>query len=619
MALERGTTYIELRAQLDQLRRDLAQGEKLTTASATKVERTMGQRLSAFSARTASMARTMSTRLALPLIGLGAVAVNEFSEVQKVSAQTDAALESTAGVANLTRTDIESLAASIGQLSAVDAEQVQAAENVLLTFTKLRNEVGEGNDIFNQATLSIADMSARLGQDMQSSAIQLGKALNDPIKGITALSRVGVSFTEGQREQITALVESNDVLGAQKIILAELQTEFGGSAKAAGAAASPVDKLKLTFNDFAESLGESLMPILQDLAEILKVVGRWFSNLSPGMRKFIVILGGVALAAGPATVAISAIGTALALLMSPIGLAVAAAAGLAIVIVKNWSKIKEVTGAVWDWVYGKLKWFWDWILKWNPAVILARLIIDNFGRIKSVAGAVWDWMADKVNWVIDRIRTAIGWIGKAIDAVRTLIGATASFGQSPAVRQLIEQAEGGGGVGAGPLGNNLVEIGNNLQSQGFRVTGHPAFPPIGGHTQGSLHYIGRAIDVNWGAAGESPEEKLVLNSLAAKLRATVGGISELIFPATGDPDHQDHLHLAMDRGGIVRGPATIHQGAITEAHIPLTGPGAGGMRISGVLEIPGLGRAILRGAQLTVDQRNHSDARASRWQASVAT
>jgi hypothetical protein len=132
--------------------------------------------------------------------------------------------------------------------------------------------------------------------------------------------------------------------------------------------------------------------------------------------------------------------------------------------------------------------------------------------------------------------------------------------------------QGGGGLGGGPLGNTLVAIGRNLQAQGFRVTGHSAFPPVGAHTEGSYHYIDRAIDINWGPPGESAEEMSVLTGLGRKLDAHHNPV-ELLGP-WNDPDHRDHLHLAMDMGGIVRGPARIYQGSIDEAHIPLSGAGA---------------------------------------------
>jgi phage-related minor tail protein len=91
------------------------------------------------------------------------------------------------------------LATAISNKTGIDDEAIQSGENLLLTFTNIRNETGKGNDVFNQATQTITDMSVALGQDMKSSAIQVGKALNDPIKGVTALQRVGVSFTAAQK------------------------------------------------------------------------------------------------------------------------------------------------------------------------------------------------------------------------------------------------------------------------------------------------------------------------------------------------------------------------------------------------------------------------------------
>jgi hypothetical protein len=71
-----------------------------------------------------------------------------------------------------------------------------------------------------------------MGTSASGEAIRLGKALNDPIRGLTALTRVGVSFTDEQREQVKALQQSGDLMSAQKIILAELQQQFGGSGAA---------------------------------------------------------------------------------------------------------------------------------------------------------------------------------------------------------------------------------------------------------------------------------------------------------------------------------------------------------------------------------------------------
>ena len=79
---------------------------------------------------------------------------------------------------------------------------------------------------------SAADMSAMFGQSMQQSVIQLGTALNDPIAGVGRLMRIGVSFSEEQRKSIKLFMDQNDVMSAQKVILQELEHEFGGVAEA---------------------------------------------------------------------------------------------------------------------------------------------------------------------------------------------------------------------------------------------------------------------------------------------------------------------------------------------------------------------------------------------------
>src|SRR4029453_3372150 len=98
----------------------------------------------------------------------------------------------------------------------------------------------------------MTDLSVAMGIDLTSAATMVGKALNDPITGLTSLTRVGVQFTDQQKEQIERMVEHNNLLGAQKIILGELTTEFGGSA-AAQATAS--DAMKNAFGNLAEAIG----------------------------------------------------------------------------------------------------------------------------------------------------------------------------------------------------------------------------------------------------------------------------------------------------------------------------------------------------------------------------
>lgn len=197
-------------------------------------------------------------------------------EHQAAMAQTEAAIKSTGGAAGITAQQVESMGDSFEKVTKFSAETTMAGENLLLTFT------GIGKDVFPEATRTMLDMSQALGQDTKSSAIQLGKALNDPIQGVTALQRVGVSFTEEQKAQIKAMQESGNVMGAQKLVLAELSKEFGGSAEAAGRTfGGQLEILKNQLGRVTDaiagpllggltSLGAKVMPHVVDLAGVLE-------------------------------------------------------------------------------------------------------------------------------------------------------------------------------------------------------------------------------------------------------------------------------------------------------------------------------------------------------------
>lgn len=190
--------------------------------------------------------------------------VQSFIDSQKVGAQLDAVLKSTKGAAGLAKNELLSMAAGLQKVTTFSDEAILSAENLLLTFTNI------GKDVFPDATKTVLDMSIALGQDTKASAVQLGKALQDPILGITALRRVGVNFTEDQKKQIEVLVESGKTLEAQKLILAELSIEFGGSAEAAGGTfAGAMERLNNVIDDTKEKIGEVIVNAMQPLLDII--------------------------------------------------------------------------------------------------------------------------------------------------------------------------------------------------------------------------------------------------------------------------------------------------------------------------------------------------------------
>lgn len=209
----------------------------------------------------------LATAAGATAVAFGVKAVKSFMEAQKQAAQLDAVLKSTNQAAGVTKEKALELASALQKQTTYSDEAVLSAENMLLTFTNIKDNV------FPDATRTVLDMSTALGQDTKNSAIQLGKALNDPILGVTALRRVGVDFTEDQQKQIETLVRTGKTLDAQKLILQELAKEFGGSAQAqAQTFEGRMKQLANTVDDLLEKIGEAifqgLMPFLEKMEEI---------------------------------------------------------------------------------------------------------------------------------------------------------------------------------------------------------------------------------------------------------------------------------------------------------------------------------------------------------------
>ncbi len=164
--------------------------------------------------------------------------------------QLEARLKSTEGAAGLSSQELQNLASSMQQLTTFGDEAVMEMEGLLLTFTNIQGEV------FKRATPAILDMSVAMGTDLRSSAVQLGKALNDPVLGLTAMSRAGIQFTDAQKETIKALVEGGRTAEAQGLILKELEKQFGGAAAAAADTfGGALQQTKNAFGDLLEAPG----------------------------------------------------------------------------------------------------------------------------------------------------------------------------------------------------------------------------------------------------------------------------------------------------------------------------------------------------------------------------
>lgn len=189
--------------------------------------------------------------------------IKDWKEHLGVTRRTAAVIESTGHAARVSAKHVANLTDALETQTGMDNDVIQGGANMLLTFTNIRNGVGKTNKIFDEATKTTVGMAQALGTDPKQAALQLGKALNDPAKGLTKLQRIGVTFTDQQKKQVEALVKSGDTMAAQRIILKELNKEFPR------VKATPFQRLATTIRNLGDELGQKLNPLVNKGARAL--------------------------------------------------------------------------------------------------------------------------------------------------------------------------------------------------------------------------------------------------------------------------------------------------------------------------------------------------------------
>lgn len=398
-------------------------------------------------------------------------ALNAAYEAQKVSKQTEAIIKSTGKAAGLTASQVQELADALSFKTGIDDEAIQSSMNMLLTFKQVRNEVGAGNDIFARASAAMIDLGNVFGST-DSAALQLGKALSDPIRGISALRRSGVNFTEAQQEQIKALVKSGDLLSAQKLILEEVESQVGGTAAATATSAA---RMKVAFENLQEKLGGYLIPVFEKFARmivekvipaiedfvnrygpkladffkglwqkiepvisglatallpILKKIGDWMSDNTQVVATFFGVIAGISVIASLAALA----GT-IAALFNPITLIIGAIATVAAGFVfayKHFETFRNIvdgvarfiTGTVVPAVAGAFSWLAEQITtfvngvrtRWDDIKAATKNVFDFITLTATTAFAGLQWLWDTFG------ATILGSIRRTWDAVSQMIG-----------------------------------------------------------------------------------------------------------------------------------------------------------------------------------------------------
>lgn len=260
----------------------------------------------------AKTGQTLAKNLTLPIVGLGALAVKSFDAQAKAVAQVEAGLKSTGEAAGFTSDELQKMASDLQTKTLFGDEVIlKDATAQLLTFTNIAGEQ------FARTQVAALNLSTRLDGDLKSASIQLGKALNDPIANLSALSRSGIQFSEEQKKVIKELAETNRLAEAQTIILNELEKQYGGAAEAAAKAGlGPFQQLGNQLSDVNEQLGAIIVEGIEPLKKMLQSLADTLSGTSKETKESIVKFGALTAIIGPIIIILGKLITAFASLRS---------------------------------------------------------------------------------------------------------------------------------------------------------------------------------------------------------------------------------------------------------------------------------------------------------------
>jgi phage-related minor tail protein len=288
---------------------------------------------------------------------------------------------------------VSAYAESLEKTIAVDADVIKATQTKLATFGALTKSVGKAGGAFDRATKAALDMAAAGFGTAEGNAVQLGKALQDPIKGLAALAKSGVTFTDQEKEKIKTLVESGKQLQAQEMILKAIEGQVGGTAEAS---ASSFDKMKFAVAGVSDTFGDMLLPVIDALAPKLAAFSAW-AQANPGLMKIVV---GTFVALTAAVVALN-----IAMSLNPVSLIVIGlgllVAGLAAAYIRF-----EAFRKIVDLVFGAIKFGVT-----EVAIPYIKMLVNVWKGVFNAIASIWNNTLGKISFTVPNWIPKIGGAG----------------------------------------------------------------------------------------------------------------------------------------------------------------------------------------------------------------
>jgi len=234
-------------------------------------------------------------RSLLPAIGVATIlkfandSIDAWNKQEAAVANVEAGLRSTNNAIGLTSKQLQEMASSAQAVGIFGDEDIlQSVTAQLLTFGKI------GKQNFDRVQMAVTDVTAKLkgveatSSDLQSTSIMLGKALEDPSRGMGALRRVGISFSNEEERKIKLLQQSGKLLDAQNLMLGAIERQYGGTNEALRQTNAGMERAaKNTMGDTMEEIGKQLVPLRQTFFEFAVWLLPKINTLLPVLTGFL--------------------------------------------------------------------------------------------------------------------------------------------------------------------------------------------------------------------------------------------------------------------------------------------------------------------------------------------
>lgn len=284
------------------------------------------------------LGQDLTLQVSAPIAALGAFAVKNYLAQEDAITQVRTRLKEVGDQVGITEKQFSDVATNLQFKTLFGDEQI--LRDVTTQFLTFGNITGEN---FLKAQEAVLDLSTVLKTDLKAQAIQLAKALDNPVKGLTALRKSGIQFSASEEKLIKSMAETGRIAEAQTLILQALDHYYGGAAEAA-AEVNPYLKLQNALGDLLEPFGQIINEMLKPFLGLLKQSIEFVNGLSDSVKTKIVVFAGLIAVLGPILYLIGTLMTTFASL-NPYVLAFAAGAAL---IVTYWEPIEAFFSGVFE-------------------------------------------------------------------------------------------------------------------------------------------------------------------------------------------------------------------------------------------------------------------------------